>query len=297
MMHQRPDGDALGSALGLLHALTLLKKKVSVANLTTPMSHELAFLPGFEKVRSSVPAKYDLMITVDSATLGLIGIEKPDRPVINLDHHQSSTMFGDINLVDANKASTAEVVLEFLAHRSVQLNRPSAIAFYTALCSDTQNFTTARVTHKTFDLAGELIDRGANPAFIAKSLNRHKSLSKMRLHGKCLSEMKLSHSARVASISIPPEWQKETGSSIREADEIADLMLSLATVEVSFMLIETETGHVKGSMRSEGEIDVSKIAAYFNGGGHQNAAGLFVQNSSLEAVSEKIEDLLRGELH
>jgi bifunctional oligoribonuclease and PAP phosphatase NrnA len=296
MMHQRPDGDALGSALGLLHTLVLLKKRAVVANLTTPLSHELSFLPGFEKVRTSMSAKFDLLITVDSATLDLVGIERPNVPILNIDHHQSSTMFGDVNIVLPKKASAAEVVMDFLMSRAIKLNRPASICFYTALCSDTQNFTISRVTHSTFDTAGVLMDSGAEPADIAKSLNRHKGLNKMRLHGKCLSEMALSHSGRVVSVLIPLSWQEETGATLREADEIADIMLSLATVEMSFMLIQTQSGAVKGSLRSEGDIDVSKIASQFDGGGHHNAAGLFAKKASLEEVHKKIVSLLDEEI-
>ena len=124
-MHRRPDGDAIGSALGLYNML-VPTKRVSLFNISKEIKREFAFLPGFDRIRDTLPSKFDLMITLDSASLDLVRIERPEAKIINIDHHKSNTFFGDWNLVDENLPSCGEVVFKLLEENGVRLNRAAA---------------------------------------------------------------------------------------------------------------------------------------------------------------------------
>lgn len=292
-MHRRPDGDALGSALGLYHILRG-QKKVSLFNVTADLPREFAFLPGFERIKTLLPPKFDLMVTLDSATFDLIEIEHPGVPVINIDHHPSNTGYGEGNIVDATLPSCGEVVLAFLEAGGVRLNRPAALCLYASLVSDTQFFVTDRVNARTFETARKLLEFGVDPGDVARQIRQNRPLSQARLHGAVLSSFALFCDGRVASVVIDEAMQQRTGAGLMESAHVADELLTLCTVEVAVMIFVVEGEGLKVSLRGKGGVDLSTLASRYGGGGHHNAAGLFVRETDAHKFEQEIIETTRG---
>jgi len=293
-MHTHPDGDALGSALGLYHTLLFHGVKVAIANATAQITPEFNFLSGFNKIKTELPQKSDLIICCDSANAERIKFDLTDKKVICFDHHISNTYFGDWN-IDAQKASTAEVVYDFIRKTSIEINRPAAQALYAGIASDSRFFTIARTSKETFAMVSELIDRGVDPAYIADQMQRRKSLAKLRLNGYVLTSMELFADGRLSTILLDIEIQKQTGAQRHDTDEAAELMLSLVSVEVSMMVLVLEPEVFKISLRSKGRVDVNAVIAPFNGGGHANAAGAVVESrEEVDALRQELIKQLRS---
>ena len=292
-MHRRPDGDALGSALGLYNILRQ-KTKVSLFNVTSELPREFAFLPGFDRIKTILPPKFDLMVTLDSATFELIEIEHPGVPVINIDHHKSNTHYGEGNVIDASYPSCGEVVLAFLEANGVALNRPAALCLYTALASDTQFFATDRVDGRTFETARKLLAYEVNPGEVATRIRQNRPLSQARLHGAVLSSFELFCDGRVASVVIDEAMQQHTGGGLMESAHVADELLTLCTVQVAVMIFVVPGEGLKVSLRSKGGVDLSALAEAYGGGGHRNAAGLYVPETDACKFEKKLIEKLRG---
>ena len=292
-MHRRPDGDAIGSALGLFNVLVSMKR-VSLFNISKEIKREFGFLPGFDRIRDTLPGKFDLMITLDSASLDLVRIERPDAKIINIDHHKSNTNFGDWNLVDDTLPSCGEVVFKLLESNHVKLNRPAALCLYASLASDTNFFTTDRVDADTFATAAKLLAYDISPYEVAREITKNRPLSQVRLNGEALSRFALHVDGQVASVVVDQGMQQRTAGTLLESDQIADELLNLATVKVGVMLYEVEGRGVKVSMRGKDRVDLSEVAARYGGGGHKNAAGIFVKGVDPAEFEKVLLEDLRG---
>lgn len=295
-MHRRPDGDAIGSALGLYNMLLPLKK-VSLFNASSEIRREFSFLPGFDRIKNVLPPKFDLMVTLDSATFDLIPIERPDVPVINIDHHKSNTDYGEGNVVDASRPSCGEVVLKLLDANSVKLNKAAALCLYTSIASDTQFFATDRVDARTFDDVRKLLDYGISPSDVARYIRQSRPLSQVRLHGEVLSSFALFCDGSVASVIIDEGMQQRTGAALLESEHVADELLSLCTVEVGMMIFVIKGKGLKISLRGKGRVDLSDLAAGYGGGGHRNAAGIFIEATEAQDFEKKIVEELKELIH
>ena len=117
--HINPDGDALGSSLSLYPLLKEMGKKVTVVNRTAPLPLRYDFLPNYAKIKPALPARFDLLISFDCGSFDRLGIEKPDVPIINIDHHITNTQYGDINLIDPSMPSASSVVLQMLRENNI----------------------------------------------------------------------------------------------------------------------------------------------------------------------------------
>lgn len=295
-MHRRPDGDALGSALGLYNILRPLKK-VSLFNSSPEIRREFAFLPGFDRIRSTLPPKFDLLVTFDSAGFEMLQIDRPECPVVNIDHHVSNTGFGDYNVVDATLSSCGEVVFNLLEANGVRLNKAAALCLYTSIVSDTQFFSTDRVDAATFGRVRTLLEWGISPYDVAVKIRQNRPLSQLRLHGEALSRFALFVNGRVAMVTIDTAMQKRTGATILESEFVADELLAMGTVFVGVMIFEVEGRGIKVSLRGKGHVDLSLLAGRFGGGGHYNAAGIFIEATEAKDFEKTMIEALRSVIH
>ncbi|WP_200762573.1 DHH family phosphoesterase [Nitrosophilus alvini] len=295
--HVNPDGDAIGSSLALFHVLKKAGKKVSVVNVSEDIQRSLDFLPGFSKIRRSMPKKCDLLISLDSGSFERLGIDKPKNcPIVNFDHHISNTHFGDVNIVEPDFASTSEVIYRFLETNGIEYGKDTALCIYTAIVTDTGYFCYEKVTQRVFETAAKLVKKGVDPHYVAKMLRERESLAKLRLTAKILDTLTLFLDAKVAVVRVTQEMFKETGAVISDAENASNMARSLATVEVGVLLREEKDSTIKVSLRSKNYVDVSKIAKMFGGGGHKRAAGYAVKDSSFEKVLENLLKALREEI-
>lgn len=280
--HLNPDADTISCALALSNYMYEQKIKHKVFNSAKELPRVLDFLPRFDKIVNQLPKYYDLVIYVDCADEKRVNIEtSKDAQIINIDHHQSNTLFGNINIVDETKASTAEVLFDLFKANNMKITKNVAQCLYVGIYDDSIAFTTPRTDKNTFLAINELVQIGISPSAIANKLLRRESLSKLRIMPKILETLELHNEGQVATVYLESFWLKETGAHQNECDDIVNMVLNLAIVNL-VVYLRIINNKVRVSLRSKGDIDVSCIAKNFDGGGHKNAAGLTVDTNDID---------------
>ncbi len=290
--HINPDGDALGSSLSLYSILKKTGKRVSVFNATKSLPSYLDFLPNFEKIVNKLPKKIDLMISFDCGSFDRLGIDEKPSFLINIDHHISNTKYGDINIIDANAASSSQVVYNMLKENSVEIDKDSALCIYTALVTDTGSFQYESVTDRVFEMAADLVKCGVKPDFVAKMLFQRDRLSRLRLLAKAYDTIELCCEGKVAFVEVTKEMMEITGAIKDDTDTIVNSVRGIASVEVACMLREDDEG-IKISLRSKNYADVSKVVVRYGGGGHMRAAGATIK---AEFDFSKVKEMIKSDL-
>lgn len=284
--HVNPDPDSIGSALALSNLFYENKIKHKVFNISSDLPQNLDFIPRFEKITDQLPAFFDLAISVDCGTYKRLGFELDSSiPLINFDHHKSNNSFGAVNIVDPQKSSTAELVFEFFKHNGLYITKNSATALYVGIYDDTLAFSLGRCDELTFEKINFLVECGASPSEIANKLLRRDSLAKYRIIPKVLDSLELFKEGEVASIIAKEEWFKQTGAHNRDCEDALDMIMSIAIVRIA-IFVRITNGVARVSLRSKGQIDVSKIAGEFGGGGHFNAAGCTIETLDVQKAKE-----------
>jgi len=289
LTHINPDADTISCGLALSNFMFENKIKHKVFNKSSQIARNLNYLPRFDKITSKLPDFYDLVIYVDCGDQKRPATQvEQNAKIINIDHHASNNNFGDINLVDAEKSSTAEVVYQFFKQNDLKISQHTATCLYTGIYDDSILFSTPRVNSETFETIHQLVLLGANPSYIADMLLRRESLAKYRLLPLVLSSLELHLEGKIGTIYVLPEWLKTTGASLRDVEDSVNMVLSIAIVEIAILLRVTNE-QTRVSLRSKNNINVSQIASHFNGGGHTMAAGCTIEtNDIMEAKQEVI---------
>jgi len=293
--HIHPDGDTIGSTLGLYSVLKELGKKVALFNATKDeLPREFSFIDGFSKIQGKLPKYFDLLVSCDSSSFDRLGVQKGDYEIVNIDHHKSNENFGEINIVVDKASSAGIVVYRLLEANGVNISKKTATALYTSIADDTGFFRYGGIDADTFKVASKLIEYGAEPKSIANEVKSSISLAKTRLMAYMLSNFELHFDASVASIVIDKAVLEKTGAKRSDTKNIISMLRDIANVKVALMVLEQDN-HCKISLRSDGDIDVSKISAIYDGGGHKGAAGFEVESSDLRATCKEILDLVKRE--
>lgn len=292
--HINPDGDAIGSALGLANQLQAQGKAVTVAvdGGTPPF---LRFLPGAELIQAELAAgAWDVMISTDASdeirtgSVGAYGRAK-SRQVINLDHHTTNTGFGDILLVDAEAASAAEVVYAWWQSAGFTITRDVAMPLLTGLVTDTLGFRTSSTTPRTLETAQHLMAAGASlPEITARTLET-RPYTVVKVWQKVLTSIELDQG--VISADITQDDLQVDGLDPDEEIGLVGWLRQVDEAMVAVVFTEQEDGTVKLSMRSKRGYDVAQVALSLGGGGHKQASGATV-NGSLAAVRDRVMPLL-----
>ena len=287
--HVSPDPDTISSALALSNYLyeNRIKHKVFNKKLSD-IPKRLDFIKRFDKITQEFPKAYDLIITVDCGSHSRTGFELPnDIPIINFDHHKSNNNFGTVNLVDANKSSTAEVIYDFFSFNGLYITKNTAEALYVGIYEDSIAFTTPRCDEFTYEKINFLVKCGADPSYISQHLIQRDSLAKYRVIPKIFQSLQLHCEGEVATIYCKPEWLEETGAVVHETEVVLDMILNMAIVKIAVYL-RVQNNKTRVSLRSKQKIDVSQVASVFNGGGHLNAAGCSVDTLDIQEAKEKV---------
>lgn len=286
--HINPDPDSIGSALAISNLLFENRVKHKVYNISSDLPKNLDFLTRYEKITDNLPAFYDLVISFDCGTYERIGFDLPkDIPLINFDHHASNEKFGDVNIVDPYKSSTAELVFDFFKYNGLNISKNSAEALYVGIYDDTLAFSLPRCDEDTFKKINFLVECGANPSAITNKLLRRDSLAKYRIIPKVLNSLELYNEGEIASIVALKEWFEQTGAKSRDCEDALNMIMSIGIVQIAFF-VRYLNGVCRVSLRSKGNIDVSKIAAIFGGGGHFNASGCNINIDDVEEAKKLV---------
>ncbi|MBI4635154.1 MAG: bifunctional oligoribonuclease/PAP phosphatase NrnA [Candidatus Rokubacteria bacterium] len=286
--HVHPDADVLGALLGLGLALDDRGWTVTWGG-PHPAPEVLRFLPGVERYRrlERLTGPFDVVVTADCPNPGRMeGLLEQARAlavvVVNIDHHGDNRRYGDVNWIDTTAAATGEMVYGLLVALGSSITPAIATNLFTAIHTDTGSFRYSNVTPKTFHVAGALVAAGADPASVGGCLYERRGPESLRWLSETLGRVRVSEDGRLAWLTLA------TGAvpdAFIEAEELVNYPRSLASVRVACLLRE-QGGQVKVSLRAKGDVDVSRIAARFGGGGHPNAAGCTVAGPLGRATDE-----------
>ena len=296
--HIQPDGDCVGSQLALAHGLRALGKRVTLA-LDDKIPDNLNFLQGFKEIAPREPGDQDVFVYVDGSDSKRYGKalnreKSGTRPVILIDHHITNEPFGDLNLVDTQSASTAEIVFEIIRGLNVPLSQDIAQALLTGIITDTMGFRTSSTTPDTLETATELLRIGVSiPEIIDRVYNR-RSYASLRALGYAIEHSRLH--GNVLWSQADYKTLKTLGLNGNGTSGIVTQLLSVADADISFFLTEKQDGNIDLSLRSRAGVDISQIAIALGGGGHKQAAGALLP-PPFETAAQRVLDAIAQEMH
>ena len=280
--HRNPDGDAMGSILGLHEVLEQRGKICQPVIVDEELPENLKFLPHSESVRNTFNLlEYDAVVICDSAAKHMTGYletcpelfdDSTGIPVINIDHHASNEEFGTVNLVRTDAASTTVLITRVLTQLNWKINAKAATCFLTGIYTDTGSFMHSNTNPFTLKLASKLLSKGANLRQIRKEIFKTTKISTLRLWGRVLQNMYKNDEGIVISVVTEEDFE-ETESHHSELSGVIDYVNSVPNSDFSIILTERD-GKVKGSLRTlKDDVDLNEVASQFGGGGHKKAAG------------------------
>jgi len=292
--HIRPDGDSLGSSLGLFWLLRALDKDVEVI-MRDPAPHSYQKLPGADTVRvtPAVDREYDGVFVIECSDIdrpGLIDLEK--QFVVNIDHHSTTELFGTVNWIDSTASAVGEMIYNLCKATGVRVTKEIAECVYTALLTDTGSFHYSNTTERTFKIASELVRTGVKPAKSAEAIFGSYHWAKIELLSQVLATARRDESGHVAWMRQTMEMQERTAASDEDADGFVNYPLAVGEVEATALFKESSPGVYRTSLRSKGDVNVAKIAELFGGGGHRNAAGCTLRGD-WDEIERQVVPLLR----
>ena len=291
--HQRPDGDAIGSAVGMALALREMGKSAEVVMDATP-PHYLQPFPAVDGIRvaAGVDEAADASIIMECSSLDRTGVRGLDgSPVLNIDHHIGNTQYGQINWVDESAAACSELVFTLIESLGAPLTRDVATHIYLGLLTDTGSFHFSHITPRSFEIARRCVEAGADPQWIARTHYDSSTLARVKIFGAVLNAMRLDDTGRVALLTATRATVTGAGGSYDDTDGIINFPLTVKDIQAVAFFKDAGPGDWRVSMRSKGDVDVGAIARSYGGGGHKNAAGCSAKGE-LEAVQETFLQLL-----
>ena len=287
--HIRPDGDAIGSLLGLGLALIDAGKSVQMV-LADGITSSFKHLEGSELVVREPKGEYDTFITVDCADFKRAGkiFESFAPPDINIDHHKTNEKFGIINLIEEEEVATAAILTNHLPEWGFTITKPIAAALLTGIVTDTLGFRTSNTNPQALRLCAQLMETGADlPDLYMRSLVR-KSFPAARYWGNGLSSLEQKDGLVWATLTL--EDRKRAGYGGNDDADLINLVSAIDGNKVGLIFVEQSDNHVKISWRAlEPGVDVSKVAQHFNGGGHAAAAGADIPGALNEVKSKVLK--------
>lgn len=292
--HVNPEGDAIGSVLALSLALKELGKEVEVLN-QDPTPEVLTFLPGAGSILHRAPEnrQFDVAFALDCGDRERLGEEfarvKEIGRIINIDHHVSNDLFGDINVVDPAASSTAEMIHDLLRRIPAKMTPEVAENIYVGILTDTGSFHYSNTSPKTFAVARACLLAGVDAWRVAERVYENQPLARLRLLPLVLGTLEVAEGGRVSSVVISQRMMDETAASPAMTEDFINFPRSLKRVEVALLFRELSPEQYRVSLRSRGSVDAARIAQEFRGGGHPKAAGCTVEGSLAEVKTKVLE--------
>lgn len=287
--HLNPDGDSIGSTLTITSLLERLGKSV-YAYAAPSIGKDLTFLPGIGKIHVGIlPEKVDfdtvILLECSDRKRGgdLESILTKATTLVNIDHHLVSDAYGDINHIDPNASSTAEILFQLFEFNKFSLTAEEATCLYTGLVTDTGRFVHTNTTTEALRVAAALVGLGADIHKINQVIYFTKSYVELKLLGRSLEKMQMLFDNKYSQIVLTKNDFEEFQATPSQTQGIVSQPTMIPGVEIS-TLIKEESDKISINFRSRGQVDVSKIAQTFGGGGHARAAGCKITDKSLEQV-------------
>ena len=284
--HAKPDGDAVGSVLGIGNALINAGKQVEMV-LEDGLPARYKFLAGSKRISRKLRGEPDLVIAVDCGSRHRFGkIDEQIKEVdINIDHHPTNTNFGRVNLVKPTAASTTQILAEVMEYLDLEITKSIAEALLTGIITDTIGYRTISTSPDALRVSANLIDLGLDMHGIYEKAVTGKSFISVKYWGAGLS--KIQKDGEIAWTTLTESDRIATGYSGRDDADLVNLLSSINEVSVIMTFIEQNAEEVKVSWRSKNGYDVSMLAEKFGGGGHFAAAGANI-SGTMDEVTEAV---------
>ena len=298
--HFRPDGDCIGSIVAVTRLLRGLGIDAIGLNRDPVPANLQAFVGDtpFQLADDFTPDGH-VALTVDCADYKRVGERLAaffPEVAVNIDHHISNKEYGKENFVIAESSATAEVLAGFILDNGYTIDATTAQALYVGIATDTGQFRFPSTTPATFEMARQLCQFGAHPAAAAFELYENESFAKIRLLQHFLSSLELCFEGRVCIGTIGNGVYDQCGATMDDSEGLVDYARSIQGVDIG-VLLENRGGALKGSLRSkEPRFRVDQLAKQFNGGGHACAAGLNVEDSSIEVFLPILKEAIGKQL-
>ena len=288
--HIKPDGDGIGSSLGLCWLLRSLGKNAEVVmNGGIPQAY--SGLPGVDQIQnvSSVNGKYDAVFVIECSDLARPGIEGlEDQFTVNIDHHATCEHFGTINWIDSTASAVGEMIYNLCKAIGGRITPEIAECVYLALVADTGSFRYSNTSDRTLKVASELVKAGAKPAKVGEAVYNSYPWSRIELMRQVLDTVKRDGTGRIAILRQTLAMGEEAGSVDGDNNGFVNIPLAAKDIVAVIYMREIGKDQFRASLRSRGNINVAKVAEQFGGGGHKNAAGLSIDGPWDEAEATLI---------
>lgn len=294
--HIDPDCDGICSALVCGYLVRYYKRRKPVLYCSSPIPSKCHFLLDDWKFVRRIP-DFDLLIAVDSAGISRIfpHVDEPmleelkSKSIVNIDHHRSNNAFGKVSIVDEHASSTCEILYGIFKRLHIKINRFVADNLYCGLYSDTGGFVYPNTSKKALKIAAELVGLGVKPTTLVKRLNV-KTLAGTLLLSEVLRTIEIKHG--IGSMYLTQEMLRKSRGEMVDSENFVSFLQAIGGVRVSLFLREERHG-TRVSLRSDGIIDVDKLARRYGGGGHRLAAGLRMQHNITTAKEKMFSALLK----
>lgn len=285
--HIRPDGDAIGSCLGMGLALRQIGKSVSIV-LTDGVPANFNYLPGVKSIVRSVKndLTFDLTISLDASDPERLGIAMGGREIIlQIDHHITNVNFAKYNFVDPLSVATSAIISRHLQEWGLPINAEIATVLLTGILTDTIGFRTSNMNSDALRLAANLIDAGANLPELYHEALIGRTFEQVSYWGNALIRMKKAKTLTWTTLTLAD--RKQAGYNGNDDADLNTLLSSISECQISLLFVEQGNGHVKVSWRSKPGVDVSQLAFSLGGGGHPAASGADIAGD-LESVQKLV---------
>lgn len=292
--HVNPDGDNLGSSLGFARALRNYGKDTEVVGHDT-IDNYLKFLPDLEFYEKNYKDSYDLLLILDASEIDRIGDAQPlasnSKKTAVIDHHLGGKITSDLNIIHPEAPATCQLIYEIIQRIGMPLDEKTANLLFTGIVTDTGRFMYYDTNRETFEIAGKLLDAGADKENIYSALYQNKPIDVLKFETDLIANAEFMGDRVFAIASI--DKVDEYGVQMGDSEHIVNILRDLEGISISMLVKEYGNGEYKVSMRSKG-IDISKTARENGGGGHANASGFSIFDDSLESAAAKARVILQN---
>ena len=302
LTHKDPDADGIGSMLALGKALINAGKEVILLT-EEPLHFPVNILKGYDRIVNEikVETKFDTIITLDCGDEDRIGAPhkfiEDSALLINIDHHESHALFGDLNLVDPGSSSTGELVYRVIKESEFPIDLDMAENIFVSIQADTGSFRYDNTTSNCFRIAAEMMECGVSPYQIYLKMMDKYSLPRIKLLEMALGAVEFYNEGQIGMVILSSKMFRKAQARSEDSEKFVDYLRYVSGVELAVLVRETSENIYKFSMRSNNRVNVAKLASLFGGGGHAKAAGFECRNSieTLKKIFLKeAEKLLSG---
>lgn len=292
--HMNPDGDTLGSAFALYHALKKIGKHVKV-DCSDDIPKDFIFLSDGYLTDNF---KEDFVVTVDTAAKQLFGIKLDsykNKVDISIDHHKSNELYAKKNYIDETATATCQMIYDVINSMNIEFDAQIADCIYTGITTDSGCYKYSNTSAKTHIIAAKMFEYGANYSFINKKLFDTKSKSQLIAEQNAISSLKYLFNDRVAIISITQKMIEDNNTQESDFVSVSSLPRMIEGIEIGITIKEKKDGTHKISVRTNDLYDASQICSMFGGGGHKKAAGCLIEqdyDKTFDMLISAIESII-----